>query len=93
MKLWLQDNDIKMYSTQTAIFKSNFAKGYTPNWSQEVFWSKKLKTLCRGPVLLVISMAKQLLKCFTKKNCKSQIKSEFTVEKVIKRKVNKLYLK
>ena len=29
------------------------AKGYTPNWSVEVFVIKKLKTLCCGDVLLM----------------------------------------
>ena len=51
-----------------------FAKGYVPNWSEEVLWLKKLKILCRGYILLVILMVKKLLKSFTKKNCKRQIK-------------------
>ena len=44
-------------------------------------------------MLLVILMVKKLLERFTKKNCKKQIKKEFKVEKVIKRKANKLYVK
>ena len=43
-------------------------------------------------MLLVILMARKLLERFTKKNCKNQIK-KIRVEKVIKRKSNKLYVK
>ena len=34
--------------------KNVFAKGYTPNWSEEIFVIKKLKILCRGHMLLMI---------------------------------------
>ena len=47
-------------------------------------------------MLLVILMKKKLLKRFTKKNCKKKKKKnqkEFRVEKVIKRKGRKLYVK
>ena len=42
-------------------------------------------------MLLTISLVKKLLERFMKKNCKKQL--EFRVEKVIKRKRNKLYAK
>ena len=35
-------------------YKNIFAKGYTPNWSEEVFVIKKLKILFRGLMLLMI---------------------------------------
>ena len=44
-------------------------------------------------MLLVILKLKKLLKRFTKKNCKKTNQKEFRVEKVIKRKGNKLYFK
>ena len=47
-----------------------FAKGYVPNLSEEVFAIKKLGTLCRGHMLLVILKKKKLLELFVKKNCK-----------------------
>ena len=43
-------------------------------------------------MVLVILTQKKLLKRFTKKNCKKQIK-KFKVEKVLKRNVYKLYVK
>ena len=38
-------------------------------------------------------MEKKLLEFYTKKNCKKKNQKEFRVEKVIKRKVDKLYVK
>ena len=35
-------------------YKNIFAKGYTPNWSEEVLLLKKLKILFRGLMLLMI---------------------------------------
>ena len=31
-------------------FKIVFAKGYTPNWSEEIFIAKKIKILCLGHI-------------------------------------------
>ena len=44
-----------------------------------------VKTVCCGHILLMILMEKKLLEHFTKK--------EFRIEKVIKRKCDKLYVK
>ena len=47
-------------------------------------------------MLLVILKAKKLLECFTKKNAKKKKKKnqeEFRVEKIIKKKGDKLYVK
>ena len=35
-------------------YKNIFAKGYTPNWSEEVFVIKKIKILFHGLMLLTI---------------------------------------
>ena len=54
-------------------FKNIFAKGYTPNWSEEVLWLEKLKTQFHAQTLLVILKVKKLLELFMKKNYKKQI--------------------
>ena len=41
----------------------------------------------------MISMVKKLLEYFMKKNCKKQTKKKIRIDKVIKRKRNKLYVK
>ena len=71
-------------------YKHIFANGYTPNWSEEVLLLVKLKIQFHGHMLLLISMVKKLLEHFMKKNYKRQ---EFNIEKVIKRKGDKLYVK
>ena len=55
-------------------YKNIFAKGYMPNWSEEIFIIKKLKILYHGHMLLMILMVKKLLEHFMKKNCKKLIK-------------------
>ena len=49
-----------------------FAKGYTSNWSEEVFVIKKLLILFLGHMLLLTLMVNKLLKQFMKNNCKKQ---------------------
>ena len=46
-------------------YKNVFAKGYIPNWSEEVCVMKKLKTLCRGHILSMNLTEKKLLESFT----------------------------
>ena len=56
-------------------YKNIFAKGYMPNWSEEVFIISKIKKIqFHGHMLLMISMAKKLLGNFMKKNCRRLIK-------------------
>ena len=52
----------------------------------------KLKIQFLGLMLLVTWMVKKLLEVFMKKNCKKLIK-EFRIEKILKRKGDKLYVK
>ena len=63
---------------------------------KKIILLQKLKILFRGHLLLVILELKKLLESFTNKNCKKLQKTnqkEFRVEKVIKRKGDKLYVK
>ena len=61
---------------------------------KKFMWLKKLKALYHECMLLVIWKAKKLLEHSLKKNCKKQIikNKECRVERVIKRKGNKLCL-
>ena len=47
-----------------------FAKGYMPNWSEEIIIIKKLKILYHGHMFLMTLMVKKLLVHFMKMNCK-----------------------
>ena len=52
-------------------YKNIFAKGYTPNWSEEIFVIEKVKNT--GHRLLTIEIIMKLLEYFMKKNYKRQI--------------------
>ena len=59
-------------------YRNIFAKGYMPNWSEEVFiknkvFISKIKKQFHGHILLMISMLKKLLEHFMKNNCKRLI--------------------
>ena len=64
-------------------YKNIFAKGYTPNWS-EVFVIKEVKNIV--PWTYVINGA------FYKNELQKANQKEFRIEKVIKRKGDKLYV-
>ena len=53
-------------------YKNIFTKGYTPNWSEEVFAIKR-KIQFHGHMLLMIPMVKKLLEHSMKMSCKRQI--------------------
>ena len=71
----------KVVDVRISKYKNVFAKGYVPNWSEEVFVIKKLKTLCHGHMLFAILTKKKLLERFAKKNCKKQTKNSLELEK------------
>ena len=54
-------------------YKNIFAKGYMPNWSEEILL-KKLKILYHGHMFLMTLMVKKLSVPFMKTNCKRLIK-------------------
>ena len=56
-------------------YKNIFAKGCTPNWSEEAFVIRKLKIQFHGRMLLMILMVKKLLEHFMKKNYKRLIEN------------------
>ena len=55
-------------------YKNIFAKGYMPNWSEEIFITKKIKNTVHGHMFLMTLMVKKRLVHFMKMNCKRLIK-------------------
>ena len=54
-------------------YKNIFAKGYKPNWPEEIFMNKKVKnTVSWTYMFLMISMVKKLLEHFMKKKYKKE---------------------
>ena len=54
-------------------YKNTFAKGYTPNWSEEIFVINRIKIQYHGHMLLMILMLKKLLVLSMKKHYRAQI--------------------
>ena len=65
-------------------YKNSFAKDYVSNWSEEVFVIKKVISDFKD---------KEIVRTFYKKELQKTNEKEFIVEKVIKRKGGKLYVK
>ena len=74
-------------------YKNIFAKRYTPSWSEEVFVIKKVKNTV--PLKYVINdlNGDEIIGVFCKKQLQKTNQEEFRIEKVIKGKGDKLYVK
>ena len=74
-------------------FKNVFAKGYTPNWSEEIFVVKKIKNTVPRTYIINDLNGEEIVESFYEKEQQVTNQKEFRVEKVIKKKGNKLYVK
>ena len=72
-------------------YKNIFAKGYTPNWSEEVFVIKKVKNTVPWTFVINDLNGEEITGTFYEKEL--QKKKTFRIEKAIKKKGNKLYVK
>ena len=74
-------------------YKQNFAKGYPPNFSEEVFVIKEIKDTVPCAYIINDLNDKLIFGTFFEKELQKTNQEEFRVEKVIKKKGNKLYVK
>ena len=74
-------------------FKNVFAKGYTPNRSEEIFAVKKIKNRVSWTYIINDLKGEEIVGSFYEKELQKTNQKEFRIEKVIKRKGNKLYVK
>ena len=74
-------------------YENVFAKEYTPNWSEEVFVIKEVKNT--APMIYVISdlNGEEIIGAFYEKKLQKTNQEKFRIEKVIKKKGNKLCVK
>ena len=72
-------------------YKNIFAKGYTPNWSEKVFVIKKVKNTVLWTYVINDLNGKKIVKTLCRKELQKTSQKEFRIEKVIKRKGDKLY--
>ena len=74
-------------------YKNIFAKGYTPNWSEEVFVIKKDKNTVPWTYVINDLNGEEMMGTFYEKELQKTNQEEFRIEKVIKRKGDKMYVK
>ena len=74
-------------------YKNIFAEGYTPNWSEEVFIINKVQKTVPWTYLINNLNGEKIQGSFYVKELQKNNQNEFRMEKVIKKKGDKLYVK
>ena len=74
-------------------YKNIFAKGYTPNWSEEIFVIKGIENTVPQTYVINDLNDEEIVGTFYEKELRKTNQEEFRIEKVIKKKGNKLYVK
>ena len=74
-------------------YKNIFAKGYNPNWSEEVFVIKKVKNTIPWAYVINDLNGEEIMGTFYEKELQKKSQEEIRIEKVIKRKGDKMYVK
>ena len=74
-------------------YKNIFAKGYTTNWSEKVFVIKNVKNTVPWTYVINDLDGKKVIGTFMKKKLQKTNQKEFRIEKGIKKKGDKLYVK
>ena len=74
-------------------YKNIFAKGYTSNWSEEVFIVSKINNTVPWTYVISDMNGKDITGSFYKKELQSTNQQKYRIENIIKRKGNKLYVK
>ena len=90
------DNDHKFKvddRVRISKYKNIFAKGYTPNWSEEVFVIKKVKNTVPWTYVINDLNGEEIMGTLYEKELQKTNQEEFRIVKVIKRKGDKMYVK
>ena len=74
-------------------YKNIFSKDYTPNWSEKVFVIKKLKNTVPWTYVINDLNGEEIAGTFYEKELQIIDQQEFRIEKAIKKKGDKLYVK
>ena len=92
----VNDNDPKFKAgdhVSISKYKNIFAKAYTPNWSEEDFVIKKFKNTVPWRYVIDGLNSEEITGTFYEKELQKIDQQEFRIEKVIKKKGDKLYVK
>ena len=73
-------------------YKNIFSKDYTPNWSEEVFVITKIKNIVPWTYVIDDLNGEEITGAFYEKELQRIDQQEFRIEKLIKKKGDKLYV-
>ena len=74
-------------------YKNIFPKGYVPNWSEEIFVINKIKNTVPWTYVISDLNGEEIIESFYEKELQKTNEKEFRIEKIFKRKGDKLYVK
>ena len=74
-------------------YKNNFAKGYAPNWTTEIFVINKIESTVPWTYVINDLNGEEIIRTFYEKELQKTNQKEFRIEKVLKKKGDKLYVK
>ena len=74
-------------------YKNFSANGYTPNWSEEVSVIKRVENTVPWTYITNYLRGEEIIETFYEKDLQKTNQKKFRIEKVIKKKGNKLYVK
>ena len=92
----VNDNDPKFKigdHVRISKYKNIFAKGYTPNWSERFFVIKTIKNTVPWTNVIDDLNGEEITGTFYEKELQKIDQQEFRIEKVIKKKGDKLFVK
>ena len=92
----VNDNDPKFKvgnHVRISKYKNIFAKDYTPNWSEELFMIKEVKNTVPWTYFNNDLSGEEITGTFYEKELQKRNQEEFRIEKIIKRKGDKIYVK
>ena len=73
-------------------YKNIFAKGYTPNWSEEIFVINKNKNTVPWTYVINDLNGEEIIRIFYEKELQKTNQKEFRTGKVLRKKDDKLYV-
>ena len=88
-----EDAKFKGDHVRISKYKNIFAKGYAPNWSEEVFVINKIKNTVPWTYAISDLNGEEITGSFYEKELQKTSQEKFRIEKVLKRKDDKLYVK
>ena len=82
-----------LYHVGISKYKNIFAKGYAPNWSEEIFVIKKVENTVPWTYVINDFNSEEIIGSFYEKELQKSNQKEFRKEKIFKRNGDKLYVK